>query len=219
MQISCANGDLTTTWIPFHFFLNTRAVKSLAYGPGLLRDSVAGSDVEFVIQARNDMCENRQSGNDTFEVKITREGPPKEEGGRPEQIEVACNITDRNDGSYNVKYCVEEECEVKIRINFLDDKQTMVPIRGSPYSASFKVGGKPADNTMTGNAMQKVIQKELERLQTQLTDNKKAIATKDKDLKDVKVLLGVKSSVEETQNKTDVITLQIDQLEEALKTF
>ena len=67
--------------------------------------------------------------------------------------------------------------------------------------------------------MQKVIQKELERLQTQLTDNKKAIATKDKDLKDVKVLLGVKSSVEETQNKTDVITLQIDQLEEALKTF
>lgn len=72
---------------------------------------------------------------------------------------------------------------------------------------------------MTGNAMQKVIQKELERLQTQLTDNKKAIATKDKDLKDVKVLLGVKSSVEETQNKTDAITLQIDQLEEALKTF
>jgi len=52
-----------------------------------------------------------------------------------------------------------------------------------------------------------VIQKELERLQTNLTDNKKAIATKDKDLKDVKVLLGVKSSVEATQNKTDVITL------------
>jgi len=52
-----------------------------------------------------------------------------------------------------------------------------------------------------------VIQKELERLQTSLTDNKKAIATKDKDLKDVKVLLGVKSSVEATQNKTDVITL------------
>jgi len=46
------------------------------------------------------MCENRQSGNDTFEVKITREVAPKEEGGRPEQIEVACNITDRNDGSY-----------------------------------------------------------------------------------------------------------------------
>jgi len=83
----------------------------------------------------------------------------------------------------------------------------MVPIRGSPYSASFKVGGKPADNTMIGSAMQKVIQKELERLQTNLTDNKKAIATKDKDLKDVKVLLGVKSSVEATQNKTDVITL------------
>lgn len=49
MQVTCANGDLTTTWIPFHFFLNTRANKSLAYGPGLLKESVAGSDVEFVI--------------------------------------------------------------------------------------------------------------------------------------------------------------------------
>ena len=49
MQISCANGDLTTTWIPFNFFLNTRAVKSLSYGPGLLKDSVSGAEVEFVI--------------------------------------------------------------------------------------------------------------------------------------------------------------------------
>ena len=73
MQISCANGDLTTTWIPFNFFLNTRAIKSLAYGPGLLKESVSGAEVEFVIQARNDLCENRQSGNDTFEVRITRE--------------------------------------------------------------------------------------------------------------------------------------------------
>jgi len=36
MQLSIANGDLTTTWIPFNYFLNTRAFKSLAYGPGLL---------------------------------------------------------------------------------------------------------------------------------------------------------------------------------------
>lgn len=184
MQVSCANGDLTTTWIPFNFFLNTRAVKSLAYGPGLLKESVVGAEVEFIIQARNDLCENRQSGNDTFEVRITNEA-----GG----AEIPCEITDRNDGSYIVKYQVDDECDCKIKINFLDDKQNMVAIRGSPYYSGFKAGGKAADNTMAGPAMQKVVQKELERLQQQLTDNKKSIITKDKDLKDVKVLLNVKS--------------------------
>ena len=38
VQLSIANGDLTTTWIPFNYFLNTRALKSLAFGPGLLRE-------------------------------------------------------------------------------------------------------------------------------------------------------------------------------------
>ena len=36
IQLQIAGGDLTTTWIPFNYFLNTRALKSLAYGPGLL---------------------------------------------------------------------------------------------------------------------------------------------------------------------------------------
>ena len=80
----------------------------------------------------------------------------------------------------------------------MDDKQNMVPLRGSPYTASFKPGGKPVDNTMTGPIMQKVLVKELERLQSNINENKKAIITKDKDLKDVKELLAVKGMVEET---------------------
>jgi hypothetical protein len=153
MQISCANGDLTTTFIPFNFFLNTRAVKSLAYGPGLSKEAVVGSEVEFVIQARNDLCENRSSGNDVFEVKITREEPSEEDGGKQNIVEVPNQVTDRQDGSYLVKYLVEQETDVKVKISFLDDKNHMVPLRGCPYTGSFKAGGKPADNTMTGPMM------------------------------------------------------------------
>jgi hypothetical protein len=47
------------------------------------------------------------------------------------------------------------------------------------------------------------MQKELERLIATITENKKAIVTKDKDLKDVKELLAVKSMVESTQSQTD----------------
>jgi len=51
--------------------LNTRANKSLCYGPGTQKEAGLGHPVEFVIQARNDLCENRTSGRDKFEVKIT----------------------------------------------------------------------------------------------------------------------------------------------------
>jgi dynein heavy chain len=36
VQLSLSGGDLTTTWANFSYFMNTRAYKSLAYGPGLL---------------------------------------------------------------------------------------------------------------------------------------------------------------------------------------
>ena len=46
--------------------MNTRAYKSLAYGPGLLPDGAVGNKTSFVIQARNDLGENRKSGRDNF---------------------------------------------------------------------------------------------------------------------------------------------------------
>jgi hypothetical protein len=76
----------------------------------------------------------------------------------------------------------------------------MVPIRGSPYSASFIPGLKPADNTMTGSIMDKYLKKELDRLNNYMVDSKKEIMTKDKDLKDVKALLKVKDNVDSVIN-------------------
>ena len=66
IQVSINNKDLTTTCAYFSFFMNTRAFKSLAYGPGLLKKGALGAPTEFVIQARNDHGENRTSGRDEF---------------------------------------------------------------------------------------------------------------------------------------------------------
>jgi len=52
-----------------------------------------------------------------------------------------------------------------------------------------------------------------------MTDSKREIHTKDKNLSEVKVLLSVKEKVEHTQKNTDNITLLIDQLDESLKLF
>ena len=83
----------------------------------------------------------------------------------------------------------------------------MVPIRGSPYSASFVPGLKAADNTMIGSIMDKYLKKEIDRLNNYMVDSKKEIMTTDKDLKDVKALLKVKDNVDSVINQTDNITL------------
>jgi len=74
----------------------------------------------------------------------------------------------------------------------LNDKEEFVPIRGVPFKATFNANAAPKDNLLTGSAMDKHIKKELERLTTLMTESKKELNTKDKDLKDVKVLLQVK---------------------------
>ena len=63
---------------------------------------------------------------------------------------------------------------------------------------------------MTGGAMAKQISKEIERLTNHIGELKKEVITKEKSMKDVKVLLSVKDKVEETFNTTDNISLEID---------
>lgn len=173
VQLSIQGGDLTTTSCLFTYFMNTRAYKSLAYGPGLLPESAVGHPTEFVIQARNDLGENRKSGRDVFEVKITKVG---------DNAEILNQLHDKDNGSYEVKYQVEEECDVKIEIYFQDDKGKMVPLRGSPYKASFSGKSAAGVNNIVGPAMEKYIKGGLEELHNFIIETTKGAQTKDKNI-------------------------------------
>jgi hypothetical protein len=72
---------------------------------------------------------------------------------------------------------------------------------------------------MTGGALERHVKAEIQKLQEYMTNSKKEINTKDKDLKDVKQLLGVKETVEGIVKNSDNTTLCIDQLDEALLLF
>lgn len=169
------------------------------------------------------MGENRTSGRDTFEVTINQvvqaDDDKKNDPDNRVVREIPCEIIDNDSGFYNVRYQVEEECDVNIKIEFLNDKGHMVPIRGSPFQASFRSGATSKDNLLTGPAMDKNIKKELDRLNELMLETKKELNTKDIDLKNVKKLLRVKEYVEGTMANTDIITLNIDQLDESLKLF
>jgi len=162
MQLSIANGDLTNTFVPFQYFFNTRADRSLAYGPGLLEGCGTKCPAEFKIIAKNDHCENRTSGRDTFEVKITQKVPIPEDVKadpellaeyKPETKEIPCEITDLDNGQYDVKYTCDTEGPLSIQILFLDDKGRMVAVRGSPFTINCKDGVDPKSNLMTGKLM------------------------------------------------------------------
>jgi hypothetical protein len=74
-------------------------------------------------------------------------------------MEIECDIEDRNDGSYQVTYQVDEPCEVAVSVLFRDDKGKMVPVRGSPYRATFEEGVNPNVNALIGPGMPKQIAK------------------------------------------------------------
>jgi hypothetical protein len=127
---------------------------SLCYGPGVQEQNAVGAQVEFVIQARNDHAENRQSGRDEFQVKIqtTDEEP----------MDIECQIEDRDDGSYLVTYQVDDACEVEVSCLFRDDKGKLVPVRGSPYKATFADGVNPNVNNIVGPGMPKHVLAKIE---------------------------------------------------------
>jgi dynein heavy chain len=225
MQLLIGNGDLTTTWIPFQYFLDTKASKSLVYGPGVLKENLVGHETEFVIIARNELNENRTSGRDTFIVKIKKELPKpadyNEEESGPYKIKYDSQevpIIDNDDGSYSVKYQVDEESEVQVHV-YLMVKEEPAPIRGSPYIASFNSTAKPADNTLAGPLMQANFKQQMNDLADYMSKKHKSIATKGKDLQDVPVLLTIKEEVEDVFNNEGKTTLKIDQLEESSKMF
>lgn len=206
VQLSILGNELTTTYVHYNYFLNTRAYKSLCYGPGILKEQAVGEPVEFVIQARNDEGQNRKSGRDVFKVTISSENG----------TEVPCEIEDHDDGQYFVKYTPTEECTHNINVLFKDDKEKMVPLRGAPYSSSF-VSGVPANNNLlTGPLLAKYVTKVIDQSQTWMKESSAAARTSDKDLTEIKQLLGVVDAVKNVHDNTDSMLLQLDQLEETL---
>lgn len=155
------------------------------------------------------MGENRSSGRDQFQVKIYTQGE--------NPVEIPNEIIDNDDGQYIVKYQMNEEQKVKCDIQFLDDKGKWVPVRGSPYSASFNSKTPASANNLTGTAMTKHIPASMERLSTFMKETLQGAQIKDKDLTDTKVLISIKDNVELVTAENDRIMLQLDQVDESLK--
>jgi len=233
VKIQRVNEDLSITGCKFSFFKNTRAIKSLAYGPGISEKCMVGNEAEFIIQARNEDGENRTSGRDTFDAKafyVEKKEVKTEVIGEEfpridivEEIveEIPCEIVDKDDGSYLVKYTAKKAGRVKIEVKFKNEKGVMEIIRGSPFYTVFTEEGlTPAHNKLDGPMIMENIHKTLEELDQFMKESITGAATKDKDIKgNVKILLKIKECVRVVESRKDELSLKLDVVEEALKLF
>ena len=72
VKVQIGPRDFTTTIAHYSYFLNSIAEKSLCFGPGILQEQQANAETRFMIQARNQLGENRKSGRDEFMVTAPR---------------------------------------------------------------------------------------------------------------------------------------------------
>lgn len=91
-----------------------------------------------------------------------------------------------------------------------------MPLRGSPYTSSFVATTPTTHNSLTGPLLPKYVTKMIDVSQTWMKESSAAANTKDKDLTEIKELLGVVDAVKSVHDKSDEMLLSLDQLEETL---
>lgn len=112
--------------------------------------------IEFLIQARNDNGVNRESGRDEFTVKIMTT--------EDQAVEIPCQVNDSGDGQYHVIYSVDRPVAVSVKICFRDEYGDWVPVRGSPYNASFIEETPAKMNPLIGPSLNKYAISQIEGL-------------------------------------------------------
>ena len=208
IRVSIRGGAYTITATKFTYFMNTRAHKSLAFGPGLLKEGCAHTPTIFFIQSRNDLGENRRSGSDKFIIRIKKTDE-----------EIPYEIVDNNNGMYNVSF-TPPEGELSIEVLFEDEKMQTNHIRGSPFAPTFKAGVNPKNNEPVGPLMSQFIGSTLSELDSFITNTQDGINIKGKQVsEDVKQLLKIKKHIEEVEERGDHVVLKMDEITESLIMF
>jgi hypothetical protein len=102
-------------------------------------------------------------------------------------------------------------------VKFKNEKEEMIPVRGSPYKASFIEDAAPKANTTIGASLAKAAQGMIESMQGFMKETIAGVKLGDKDLSDVKVLLEVSDHESAVIQRNAEITLTLDQLQESLR--
>lgn len=235
VKIYCDSEDLTITNSQFKYFLNTKADKTIAFGPGLMNENAVGIPTSFYIQAKNINNENRSSGNDEFKIEIyyvdpveaeielaeTKEETQEEVGQETEQeIEremIPFELEDCNDGKYKVIFTVEKESQVKINASFKNEKEELETIRGAPFCMS-AVHKENGNNEITGPIIKEYLSKRSAEISQFIQISKENINPENGEFEtNVFDLLRILESIQNFNAQKDSSLLELEVILETLR--
>ena len=229
VKVFYESEDLTITKSEFKYFLNTRAEKTIAFGPGLLKSNAVGAKTKIFIQSRNINNENRKSGNDQFKINIyyhdsSLDEIPEEEESNTQKTEekekevevieremVPYEITDSNDGQYQIEFTVDRPGEVDIEIQVLNEKQEFEPIRGSPFQMSADENVEETANDLKGPLIKKYLVNRIKEIEKLIEVTKQYIDPENGEYEtNVFDLLRIVETIQKFNEKHDTITLELE---------
>jgi dynein heavy chain len=209
VRISINGEELSTNPINFTIYLDTKADKSVYFGPGSLNGVCPGHKTSLMIRAKNELNENRSSGMDEFTCSIV-------DSVSMENIQPT--ITDLKNGLYRVEYTPLKAIKYKISIG-LKEENVSQNIRGSPIDIMCD-GEDPANNNLDGPLMiNKFLKENYELIDNQMEKLIADSKTKGKDLSDINTIINIKNSNKTIDIESDKIDCTINQLVEYYKTF
>ena len=131
-RVSIGGEGFTVNRIKWTYYVNTKPQKCVAYGPGIFdKGGLWGFPAIFKVQAKDVSGRNRTSGGDTefWRIKAV------DENGE----DLPAKVFDNNDGTYDISYIPKCQGYVDVSVAYDDVVQgDVIPIRGSPWRASFE---------------------------------------------------------------------------------
>lgn len=215
VRIKIDNEELSTNPVKFSIYHDTKADKTVFFGPALLDGCTPEVPVSLYIRARNEFNENRLSGLDEFQVTVVSVNDVS--------IVAETKVEDMNNGTYKVTFTVPKEDTYKINVYFMEDKQgsdtkSKIDVRGSPITVNFN-GTDPSRNDFIGNyVLTNFLKKTCEDLNAQMNKLYSDIDPKGKDLSNVHDIIGIKNTIKEVEKQADNFDKKITQCLEYYQT-
>ncbi len=142
VRLIASGHDITITQAQFSYFLNTKADKTVAFGPGVFPENNISKESLFYIQTKNKLGDNRESGGDQFLVdiwKYSEETTDEENKKEEEQIVVPYVINDEGNGRYKIQYTYDgEPIDFNITIKLKNEFDQYELIKGGIMKVSWR---------------------------------------------------------------------------------
>ena len=208
VKISIDGDELSTNPANFSIYLDTKADKSIFYGPACLDGGAWGKPTTLIIRARNELNENRISGLDNIVVNVV-------EDVNKEIVPVT--LVDNQNGTHTATFIPPIAGKYKISVLLKEDNNITSDLRGSPFYLTCDNEDATNNEVLGQKMIQKFLKENVENLEATMKSCISNSLTKGKNLREINTLLNIKNTIKEIETNADKFDCKLNQIEEFFK--